>query len=93
MESDHRAVPRISSFYGVVITMYYRDHEPPHFHAAYGEYSARVLISTGHVLSGRLPARALRLVRLWASQHRDELVANWARARLREPLATIDPLP
>ena len=36
--SEVNSMPRISAFYGIVITMYYRDHDPPHFHAAYGEY-------------------------------------------------------
>jgi hypothetical protein len=86
-------VPRISSFYGIVIAMYYRDHEPPHFHALYGEHEAQLVIATLEVLSGELPLRALRLVREWAELHRDELEANWERARAHEPLATIDPLP
>jgi hypothetical protein len=85
-------VPRISAFYGIVITMYYRDHEPPHFHAIYGEHEAQVVIATIDVLSGELPLRALRLVREWASLHRSELEANWAKARAREPLDTIAPL-
>lgn len=73
--------------------MYYRDHEPPHFHAVYGEYQAQVAIATLEPLNGELPARALRLVREWAALHRSELDANWAKARAREPLDTIPPLP
>ena len=45
-------MPRISSFFGVVITMYFRDHNPPHFHAAYGEHSAKVEIATGEIIEG-----------------------------------------
>jgi len=40
-------MPRISSFYGIVITMYFDDHGQPHFHAEHAEHSARVAISTG----------------------------------------------
>ncbi len=86
-------MPRISSFYGIVIAMYYRDHEPPHFHAIYGEHEAQLVIASLEVLGGELPPRALRLAREWAEMHRSELEANWARARAHEPLATIDPLP
>jgi len=86
-------VPRISAFYGIVIAMYYRDHAPPHFHAVYGEYEATIVIATLAVLSGDLPRRALRLVQEWAELHRAELEANWDAARVRAPLATIDPLP
>jgi Domain of unknown function (DUF4160) len=85
-------VPRISTFYGIVITMYYRDHNPPHFHANYGEHQAQIVIATLEPLFGELPPRALGLVREWATDHRLELEANWERARLREPLATIEPL-
>lgn len=86
-------MPRICSFYGIVIAMYYRDHHPPHFHAIYAEYEAQIVIETLEPLAGDLPARALRLVRDWADMHRDELEANWARAEAHEPLDTIEPLP
>jgi hypothetical protein len=86
-------VPRISAFYGIVIAMYYRDHHPAHFHAIYGEHEAQIVIETLEPLAGELPSRALRLVREWASMHRDELQANWANARERRPLTTIEPLP
>lgn len=28
-------MPEISLFYGIRVTMYYDDHNPPHFHAEY----------------------------------------------------------
>jgi hypothetical protein len=86
-------MPRISAFYGIVITMYFRDHPPPHFHARYGEHTAEITIATFEVLDGSLPPRALRLVIEWATQHQDELAANWDRARAHEALDGIDPLP
>jgi hypothetical protein len=85
--------PRISAFYGIVITMYYRDHEPPHFHAAYGEHQAQIVIATLEPLVGEFPARALKLVRECAQLHRAELQMNWEKARARQPLDTIAPLP
>jgi hypothetical protein len=91
--ADHRRVPRISVFYGIVIAMYYRDHAPPHFHAIYGEHEATIVIETLAILTGDLPRRALRLVREWAELHQAELEANWDAARARVPLATIEPLP
>ncbi len=86
-------MPRISSFYGVVITMYFRDHGPPHFHAEHGEHAAEVAIATGEIHEGALPRRDARLVRRWARLHRIELEENWARARSRSALVKIDPLP
>lgn len=73
--------------------MYYRDHAPPHFHAIYGEYEATIVIDTLEPLAGEFPARALRIVQEWAGLHHDELEANWAAARARLPLASIEPLP
>jgi Domain of unknown function (DUF4160) len=87
------ALPRISVFYGIAITMYFYDHEPPHFHAQYAEHHAVIAIDTGAVLVGELPSRALKLVDEWAAQHRTELEANWSRARDGGTPEAIDPLP
>jgi hypothetical protein len=86
-------MPRISAFYGIVITIYSSDHAPPHFHARYGEYEAQIAIGSGDPLAGRLPIRALRLIREWSMLHQAELQDNWRRAQAREPVASIDPLP
>jgi hypothetical protein len=37
-------MPTISSFYGMLIQMYWDEHAPPHFHAIYGDYKACVNI-------------------------------------------------
>ena len=84
-------MPEISRFYGIVITINYSDHDPPHFHARYGEHQATVAFG-GTTLAGSLPPRALTLVRQWASAHQSELRADWARARAQLPLVPIAPL-
>jgi Domain of unknown function (DUF4160) len=86
-------MPRISSFYGIVVAMYYKEHGVPHFHVRYAEHKASVSIETLEVLGGSLPSRALSLVREWADLHREELSANWERARVKGPLEEIEPLP
>ena len=88
-------MPRISAFYGIVITMYHDEaqHQVAHFHAIYGEYEASVDIETLEPIAGELPARARRLVHEWARAHRVELRANWDRARQLQPLRKIQPLP
>jgi Domain of unknown function (DUF4160) len=83
----------VSAFYGIVIRMCVKDHPPPHFHALYGEYRARVAIASGETIDGELPRRAARLVREWAALHRGELEANWERAQRMEPVEPIEPLP
>jgi hypothetical protein len=84
-------MPVISRFLGIAIAMLYRDHNPPHFHAVYGEHEITVAIEDGTV-TGRLPRRAQALVLEWLSLHRDDLRANWERARAGEPLLPIPPL-
>jgi len=86
-------MPRICSFYGVVIAMYYREHGVPHFHALYGEYQISIAIESLEELSGELPPRALRLVKRWAALHREELLKNWDLAEQGRVLESIDPLP
>ena len=86
-------MPRISAFYGIVITMYYADHSPPHFHARYGEFQAQIEISSGRILNGHLPNRAAQLVDEWCQLHRAELAADWDLAIAERPLVIIDPLP
>jgi hypothetical protein len=86
-------VPRISSFYGIVIAMYHQEHGVPHFHAYYGGFEASIAIDSMEVLAGALPIRVLRLIKKWAALHTDELLENWNRAQHEEALENIDPLP
>lgn len=85
-------MPEISLFCGIRITMFYSDHNPPHFHAEYAEQKALVDIQEGCVIRGALSARQLKLVLAWCELHRDELMQNWELARDAKPLNRIDPL-
>lgn len=86
-------MPEVSRFFGIVIRFYFNDHEPPHFHAAYGEAEAAILIDSLGVLRGSLPRRALALVLELASMHRSELPGDWDLARAGQtphPIAPLD---
>ena len=85
-------MPEISLFGGIRITMYYSDHNPPHFHAEYGDFRALVDIQRGYVISGALPARQLKYVLAWSEMHQDELMQNWELAKDAKPLNRINPL-
>lgn len=74
-------MPEISSFFGIIITMNYNEHNPPHFHARYNSYKAIFSIQTLEMMAGSLPKRAVNLVFEWASLHRDALLENWNRMR------------
>ncbi len=85
-------MPTISAFYGILIQMFWLDHDPPHFYALYAEHEALIDIRSLEVLRGSLPPRALALVREWAAPHRDELMENWERCRRNERPMKIAPL-
>jgi hypothetical protein len=86
------AMPRIGSFYGIVITMYLGDHPPPHFHARYGKEKATIEIATAAVIKGSSSPRARRLVRERTGLHRAELAANFERVVREESPTRIEPL-
>ena len=85
-------MPEISRFFGIIIAMYYNEHNPPHFHVRYGDHKAEIEIQTLSVLAGKLPPRALGLVIEWAIQHQDELLDDWELARQDAELNRIAPL-
>jgi len=82
----------ISRFLGIVIRMYFFDHDPPHFHASYSGKEAQIRIAPFGLLDGELPPRALALVVEWARLHEDELLENWRRLHADEPALKIAPL-
>ena len=84
-------MPIISRFLGIIITMYWSDHAPPHFHAKYGEYAIIVTIEGG-VIEGKFPKRALQHVLEWLELHQHELLENWQRCQNRQPLLPVQPL-
>ncbi len=85
-------VPEISRFFGIVITIYFDDHNPPHFHAEYAGGLALIDIRSLAAFSGRLPPRAMGLVVEWATLHQAELLADWQRAQAQQALQPIPPL-
>jgi hypothetical protein len=85
-------MPTISTFYGILIQMFWRDHGPPHFHALYGEFEALVDIRTFEVIEGSMPRRALALVLEWASEHRAALMEDWELCSRMQPPKKITPL-
>lgn len=85
-------MPEISRFFGIVIKMFFDDHNPPHFHAEYGNDLALIDIRSLSAFSGRLSPRVMGLVIEWATLHQQELLADWERARSQQELQKIPPL-
>jgi hypothetical protein len=82
-------MPTIAYFLGISIRMFYNDHEPAHFHVAYQGHRARVRISDGQVIDGRLPPSVVRVLKEWTALRREELMRNWAGARQNAQLERI----
>lgn len=85
-------MPTICMFRGIKISMYWRDHMPPHFHASYGGSEVLISIEELEVLEGNMPSKQLKMLLGWAAFHQEELRENWALARERQELFAIEPL-
>lgn len=85
-------MPEISRFFGIIIKMFFDDHNPPHFHAEYSGHLALIDIRNLSIFSGHLPPRVMGLVIEWATIHQEELFADWERARAQQELQKIAPL-
>ena len=84
-------MPEISRFLGIVISIYYNEHNPPHFHAEYGEFQIIVEIESG-IVNGKFPRRALKAVLEWYVLHQEELMQDWELSIKGKPLNKIKPL-
>jgi len=85
-------MPEICPFYGIIIFMYYKDHDPPHFHARYEDQEVIIDLATGMV-KGFMEKRALSMLFEWYDLHQEELMENWRLLKDRLPLQKIRPLP
>lgn len=85
-------MPTVSTFFGIVIRMFYREHEPPHFHAEYQGQQAKCNFD-GEIIAGHIRSATARdLIRQWALSHRPELEANWEKMKAGRALDRIEPL-
>ena len=88
-------MPILSNFFGIFIYMYWERqvrHHAPHFHAVYNEFECVFSLPDLSIMSGKLPARAEKMVTLWAKNHKTELLENWNRVMENMSLIKIEPL-
>jgi len=85
-------MPTISIFFGLIVRMYYKDHQPPHIHVQYQSNNAVIDILTGNITEGKLSTPQLRYIQAWVEIHRDDLLADWELCRNGENPFRIDPL-
>ncbi len=85
-------MPIISAFFGILIRMFYKEHEPAQFHAEYQSQQAKFSLD-GDMLAGSIHSgTARRLIHEWAALHRRELEANWENMKAGRSLERIEPL-
>ncbi len=85
-------MPEVSRFFGIIVRMFYDEHNPPHFHAEYSGHKA-VFDFQGNVMKGNLSSKtATKLVREWIDQHTSELEEDWNLARESKEIRKIEPL-
>lgn len=71
--------------------MRFKDHNPPHFHAAYQGFKG-MFDFDGNMLEGNMPNKQIKLIAAWCELHKDDLIANWDLAEDGEKLFNIEPL-
>ena len=82
----------ISRFFGIVIKMFFDDHNPPHFHAEHQGQQGKFDFTREMTVGSLRSQTALRLIREWAVLHQVELQANWEQTKTGQPLNGIAPL-
>lgn len=85
-------MPTICMFRGIKIYINWDEHQPPHFHARYGDDEVAISINDIEVMKGSFPSKQLKLLLGWAVLHQDELLDNWNLAEQRQDLFPIEPL-
>lgn len=79
-------MPVIARFYGIIIKMFFasKEHNPPHIHALYNEYSGVFSIEPIEMIEGDLPNKAKKMVEECMTEHKDELMQMWQSQIFKE---------
>ncbi len=85
-------MPELSRFLGIIIYMYFNDHDLPHFHAKYNDYRAKISIESFALIDGYLPSRVMGLVVEWCELYQKELMSDWESMLRDGSYNKIDPL-
>jgi hypothetical protein len=85
-------MPVIAVFFGIIIRMFYKEHEPRHFHAEHQSQYGKFDFEGNQIVGNITSTNALNLIRQWAQLHRPALDANWSKIKTGQPLDRIPPL-
>lgn len=84
-------MPEISRFFGIILSLYWRDHNPPHIHFSYGDYECSISV-LDRIVDGTAPAKVIAKVNHWIDIHEDEILTAWEKASRGEKFDRIKPL-
>ena len=84
-------MPEICRFFGIIICLYWKDHNPPHIHFEYGDYQCSISI-IDRIVDGKAPAKVIAKVNEWIDLHESEILSLWEKAQRGEAINKIDPL-
>ena len=84
-------MPRIGFLSGLLISMYWSDHNPPHIYFTYREYECSISV-LDRLVDGKAPAKVIAKVNEWMDLHEEEILALWEKAQNGEKLNKIEPL-
>ncbi len=84
-------MPEISRFFGIILFLYWKDHNPPHVHFSFGEYQCNIGV-IDRIVDGQAPAKVVAMVNKWLDLHEPEVLSLWEKAQRGEPIGKIEPL-
>lgn len=84
-------MPEISRFFGIILYLYWKDHNPPHIHFSYGGYACNISV-IDRIMDGQAPAKVVAMVNKWLDLHEGEVLALWEKAQRGEPIGKVEPL-
>ena len=84
-------MPEICRFYGIIIYLYWKDHNPPHVHFHYGNYECSISV-IDRVVDGQAPAKVIVKVNEWIDQNENAILALWEKAQRGEKIEKLEPL-
>ena len=84
-------MPEICRFFGIIIFLYWKDHNPPHIHFTYGDYECSISV-LDLIVDGQAPAKVIAKVNEWINLHEAEILSLWEKAQKGEKIDKIEPL-
>ena len=91
MRKSITIMPEISRFYGIIVCLYWKDHNPPHVHFTYGDYECSISV-LDRIVDGQAPAKVISKVNQWIDLHEQEILSLWEKAQSGAQIGRIEPL-